>query len=153
MTVIHVTPQAYEIVARRAQETRRSPDEVASQIITANATTTEHPYVERRYDVLGGKPTIKGTRLPVWQLAERIKLGDSPDDLLNAYLHLPAAAVFDAISYYYDHREEIEAQIEENRLENALAHHNAVMDERGQITFQSQPDDLINTVCYLPAFR
>lgn len=135
MTVIHATPQAYEIVARRAQETRRSPDEVASQIITANATTTEHPYVERRYDVLGGKPTIKGTRLPVWQLAERIKLGDSPDDLLNAYPHLSAAAVFDAISYYDDHCEEIEREIEENRLENALAHHNAVMDERGRITF------------------
>jgi uncharacterized protein (DUF433 family) len=139
MTVIHVTPQAYEIVARRAQKTRRSPDEVASQIITANATTTEHPYVERRYDVLGGKPTIKGTRLPVWQLAERIKLGDSPDDLLNTYPHLPVAAVFDAISYYYDHREEIEREIEENQLENALARHNAVMDERGRITFQNLP--------------
>jgi uncharacterized protein (DUF433 family) len=136
MTVLHVTPQAYEIIARRAQETRRTPDEVASQIITAQAATTEHPYVERRYDVLGGKPTIKGTRLAVWQIVERIKLGDSPDDLLNAYSHLPAAAIYDAISYYYDHREEIEAQIEENRLENALARHNAVMDERGRITFQ-----------------
>ena len=141
MTVIHVTPQAYEIVARRARETRRSPDEVASQIITANAAATEHPYVERRYDVLGGKPTIKGTRLPVWQIAERIKLGDSPDDLLNAYSHLPAAAIFDAISYYYDHREEIEREIEENRIENALARHKAVMDERGRITFQNQPTD------------
>jgi uncharacterized protein (DUF433 family) len=85
---------------------------------------------------LGGKPTIKGTRLAVWQIVERIKLGDSPDDLLNAYSHLPAAAIYDAISYYYDHREEIKAQIEENRLENALARHNAVMDERGRITFQ-----------------
>ena len=141
MTVIHVTPQACEIVMRRAQETRRSPDEVASQIITANASATEHPYVERRYDVLGGKPTIKDTRLPVWQIAERIKLGDSADDLLNAYSHLPAAAIFDAISYYYDHREEIEHEIEENRLAGTLARHNAVMDERGRITFQNQPTD------------
>ena len=141
MTVIHVTPQAYGIIERRAKEMHRTPDEIASQIITAQSAMTEHPYVERRYDVLGGKPTIKDTRLPVWQIAERLKLGDSPDDLLNAYSHLPAAAIFDAISYYYDHREEIELQIDENRLENTLTRHNAVMDERGCITFQDLTPD------------
>jgi len=137
MTTINVTPEAYEIIARWAEETHRSLDEIASQIITTHAAMTEHPYIERRDDVLGGKPTIKGTRLPVWQIAERLKLGDSPDELLNAYLHLPAAAIYDAISYYYDHREEIEQQIEENRLENVLAQHNATMDEQGRITFKN----------------
>jgi uncharacterized protein (DUF433 family) len=135
MTTINVTPQAYEIIVRQAQETQRSPDEVASQMIMAYEAITEHPYIERRADVLGGKPTIKGTRLAVWQIAERLKLGDSPDDLLNAYTHLPAAAIFGAISYYYDHREEIEKQIEENRLENVLNRHQAVMDEYGRISF------------------
>lgn len=136
MPTVEVSPQAYEIIVRQAQETAQSPDEVASQMIT---TATEHPYVERRPDVLDGKPTIKGTRLPLWQLAERLKLGDSPDDLLDAYPHLSAAAVYDALSYYYDHRPEIERQIEENRLENSLTRHNAKLDEHGRLTFEDLP--------------
>lgn len=71
----------------------------------------------------------------MWQLAERLKLGDSPDDLLNAYAHLSAAAIYDAMSFYYDHREEIERQIEQNRLEDVLTRYQAVIDERGRITF------------------
>jgi uncharacterized protein (DUF433 family) len=139
MTTINISPQAYEVIVRQAQETQRSPDEVASQMITEYTSATEHPYIERRAEVLDGKPVIKGTRLAVWQIAERLKLGDSPDDLLNAYTHLSAAAVYDAISFYYDHREEVERQIEDNRLENSLARYNAVMDDRGRITFQDKP--------------
>jgi uncharacterized protein (DUF433 family) len=139
MNTIQVTPQAYEIIMRQAQETQQSPDEIASQIITTFNATTEHPYIERRADTLGGKPIIKGTRVPVWQIAERFKLGDSPDDLLNAYVHVPAAAIFDALSYYYDHRAEIEGQIEANRLEHVLRRHQAAMDEYGRITFKDTP--------------
>lgn len=136
MPKIDLTAQAYEIVVRQAQKTKRSPDEVASQIITAETATTEHPHIERRAGVLGGKPIIKETRIPVWQIAERLKLGDSPDDLLNDYARLSAAAIYDAISFYYDHREEIDQQIKDNHLENSLAHHNATIDEQGRITFQ-----------------
>lgn len=133
MPTVEISPQAYAIIVRQAQERAQSPDEAASQLITA---ATEHPYVEHRPEVLGGKPTIKGSRLPVWQLAERLKLGDSPDELLDAYPHLSAAAVYDALSYYYDHRAEIEHQIEENRFENSLTRQRARLDEQGRITFQ-----------------
>ena len=85
--------------------------------------------------MLGGKPVIKGTRIAVWQIAERLKLGDSPDDLLNAYTHLSAAAIYDAISYYLDHQQEVEAEIMENRIEQVLADTEAKMDEHGVITF------------------
>jgi len=36
----------------------------------------------------------------------------------TAYPHLLPAAVYDAISYYFDQREEIEAQIAENKPAN-----------------------------------
>ena len=72
MPKIDITSQAYEIVSRQAQQTKRSPEEIASQLITTNAAITEHPYVEQREGVLGGKPVIKGTRLPIWQIAERL---------------------------------------------------------------------------------
>jgi uncharacterized protein (DUF433 family) len=85
--------------------------------------------------VLNGKPVIKGTRLPIWQIAIRLQLGDTPEDLIKEYPHVPAAAIYDAISYFLDHREQNEAEINANRLETVLSQHNATMDEHGVITF------------------
>jgi uncharacterized protein (DUF433 family) len=64
---------------------------------------------------MGGTPIIKGTRVAVWQIAERLKAGESPDELAQAYAPVRDAAIFDAISYYYDHLEEIECEIEEHK--------------------------------------
>ncbi len=139
MPTIELTRQAYEIVAQRANETRRSLSEIASEIITAKADDKPHPYVEQRNGVVGGKPVIKGTRLPIWQIAERLRAGDSPDDFLSDYPQVSAAALYDAISYYFDHRIEIERQIEENQLEHVLTRYHAVLDEQGRITFQDLP--------------
>ncbi len=139
MPTIELTRQAYEIITQRANETKRSPGDVASEIITAEAEAKPHPYVEQRKGVLGGKPVVKGSRLPVWQIAVRLQLGDSPDEILDDYPQLSAAALYDAISYYFDHRAEIERQIEENQLENTLARHNAVLDEQGRISFRDLP--------------
>ena len=44
--------------------------------------------------------------------------------------------------------EEIDQQVKDNRLENSLAHHNAIMDEQGRITFQD-----LSTVYFLTSFR
>ncbi len=38
--------------------------------------------------VLGGKPTIKGTRISVEMVKERVASGASRDDVLRAYPHL-----------------------------------------------------------------
>jgi hypothetical protein len=62
------------------------------------------------------------------------RAGDSVDDILRSYPHLGAAAVHDAISYYLDHRQEVEQEIAVNRIENVLAQTGAQMDERGFIT-------------------
>jgi uncharacterized protein (DUF433 family) len=139
MRTIELTRQAYEIVERRAHETKRTPGDVASEMIAAEAEGPLHPYVEQRSDILGGKPVIKGTRLAIWQIAERLRLGDTPDDLLSDYPYIPAAALYDAISYYFDHRAAIESQIAENRLDTLLTQHQAHMNEYGRITFLDLP--------------
>jgi uncharacterized protein (DUF433 family) len=136
MAIIELTPQAYELLVRRAQEMNRSPKEIASELILSGSDAHPHPYVERRTGVLSGRPVIKGTRLPIWQIAVRLQLGDTPDDLIEQYPHISAAAIYDAISYFLDHRDEIEEEINANRLETVLSQHNATMDERGVITFR-----------------
>jgi uncharacterized protein (DUF433 family) len=134
MPVIEITSEAYAIVTERAALLQLPPQEVASKMLTSEREQT-HPYIECRQDVAGGKAVIKGTRLPVWQLAERLRLGDTAEDLAAAYSHIPLAAIYDAISYSYDHHSEIEQQIAENQIEHVLAQHNAVIDSQGRIQF------------------
>jgi uncharacterized protein (DUF433 family) len=92
---------------------------------------TEHPHVIRT----DGAAMVRGTRIAVRLIAQMYRAGDSVDDILRTYPHLNAAAVHDAISYYLDHRAEIEQEISANRIEIVLAETGAKMDERGFITF------------------
>ena len=80
------------------------------------ATQTEHLYVERDEAILGGEPIIKGTRTPVRAVVEQWRLGYAPEETVRELPHLSLAAVFDALSYYSDHREEIAGYIERNRV-------------------------------------
>ena len=96
---------------------------------------TEHPYVVRVPGICGGRPTIKGTRIAVQLIAALYKAGDSVEEMLQSYPHLPAAAVYDAISYYLDHQSEIEQEIVDNRLEALAAKHDLTVNEQGIVHF------------------
>ena len=80
------------------------------------ATATDHPYIVRDAAILGGEPIIKGTRTPVRAIVENWRLGIAPEDISTHLPHLTLAQVFDALSYFADHREEIAAHIERNRV-------------------------------------
>ena len=53
----------------------------------------------------------------------------------QAYPYLNPAALYDAISYYFDHRQEIEAEIRQNRIAQVLADTGAEFDNEGRLTF------------------
>jgi uncharacterized protein (DUF433 family) len=84
------------------------------------ALKTEHPYVERVPGVCGGVPIIKGTRIAVRLIAALVKSGLTPEDILRDYPHLSLAQIYDAVSFYFDHKEEIEGEVEENKIENIM---------------------------------
>lgn len=83
-----------------------------------------HPHITRRSDISGGEPIIRGTRIPVRHIVERIRAGQSVDDILAALPHLTAAQIYDALAYYYDHQDEIDALMEESHPERITAVHN-----------------------------
>jgi uncharacterized protein (DUF433 family) len=85
---------------------------------------TEHPYIIRNPQICGGVPIISGTRIAVYLIAIRIKNGDSAEDILRDYPHLTLAQIYDAISYYFDHREEVEQQVQENTLSEVMKKYN-----------------------------
>ncbi len=98
---------------------------------------TEHPHVVQVENVCGGKPIVKGTRTSVRSIVGYYKLGLSVEEMLEGLPHLNAAQVYDAISYYLDHKEEIEQDIRENRLETILEKYNLQKDEKGRLIPQN----------------
>jgi len=48
-----------------------------------------------------------------------LRKGVTPEELVKEFSHLSLAQVYDALSYYYDHKEEIDEELEkltEDRL-------------------------------------
>ena len=78
---------------------------------------TEYPYIIRNNEILEGEPVIKGMRTPVRAIVEWWKFGASPEEILENLSHLTLSQIFDALSYYVDHRNEIEQYIAENIVE------------------------------------
>ncbi|MBM4139980.1 MAG: DUF433 domain-containing protein [Nitrospira sp.] len=85
---------------------------------------TEHPYIIKNPEVCGGSPIISGTRITVRLIAARVKSGDSAEDILRDYPYLTLAQIHDAISYYFDHRDEIEKEIKENTVREVMKKYN-----------------------------
>jgi uncharacterized protein (DUF433 family) len=79
-------------------------------------TATLHCYIVTDDEILGGEPIIKGTRTPVRAVVELWRLGIVPEEIPNRLPHLSLAQVFDALSYYSDHVDEINRQIELNHV-------------------------------------
>ena len=81
---------------------------------------TEHYYVVTDSKILHGEPIIKDTRVPVRAIVETWRLGVAPEEIVLGLPHLTLAQVFDALSYYSDHQEEINKYIEINRISDEL---------------------------------
>jgi uncharacterized protein (DUF433 family) len=85
-------------------------------------TATGHCYIVKDDQILGGELIIKGTRTPVRAIVEIWRLGVAPEEIPNRLPHLTLAQVFDALSYYSDHQDEINMYIERNRVPGKLIH-------------------------------
>lgn len=97
----------------------------------AKTIRTEHPYIVRTPGVVGGRPRVDGTRLAVWFIARCANEGSTPEELAHTYPNLTLASVHDALSYYHDHKAEVDAEIEENSYEAAMASGFFTRDEHG----------------------
>ncbi|MDQ3256475.1 MAG: DUF433 domain-containing protein [Acidobacteriota bacterium] len=83
-------------------------------------TATEHLYIVTNERILSGEPIIKGTRTPVRAIVEMWRMGVTPEEIPTRLPHLTLAEVFDALSYYSDHQEEINRYLERNHIPDEL---------------------------------
>jgi uncharacterized protein (DUF433 family) len=75
-------------------------------------------YIETTPETRAGKPRIAGTRITVADIVlMHRRLGRALEEISGTY-DLPLAAVYAAMAYYYDHKDEIDRSLDE---EEALA--------------------------------
>ncbi len=73
---------------------------------------TMHPYIVKTPGTCGGRPRIDGHRIRVQDISTSYtRLGMSADEICDAYPSITLAQVHAALAYYFDHREEVEAEI------------------------------------------
>ncbi len=59
-----------------------------------------------------GVAYIDGTRIKVQQIVrDKVEQGRTPEAIQAAYAHLTLAQIYAALTYYYDHQNEVDAQI------------------------------------------
>jgi uncharacterized protein (DUF433 family) len=86
----------------------------------ASTAKTQHRYIVIKKDVCNGKPIIHGTRIAVWAIVGWFQKGYSPEEIqAEIYNSLSLAQIYGALSYYYDHQEEVDADIKTNNLSEA----------------------------------
>jgi len=75
-----------------------------------------HPYIEANEKVCGGSPVIKGTRMRVVDIAVEYEyLNRAPDEIISAHPHLKLEQIHDALSYYYENRDELDEKIKSDK--------------------------------------
>lgn len=84
-------------------------------------TSVAYRYIESKPGV-GGEPVIKGTRVSVRTIVLTWRRGIPPEEIPAAFPHVTLAQVFEALSYYSDHQEEINSYIEKNHIPKEMIH-------------------------------
>lgn len=72
-------------------------------------------HIESNAERCGGKPCVAGTRIRVYDVyVWHEHEGRSADEIVSSFPELTLADVHAALAYYWDHRDEIDAQVRED---------------------------------------
>lgn len=71
-----------------------------------------YAHIDINPEICSGQPHIRGSRITVSLIAREVEsLRMSPDEVIAAHTHLSLAQVHAALTYFYDHRDEVEASM------------------------------------------
>ena len=77
----------------------------------ATAAKSAYPHIVKEPGYCGGKAAIDRTRVRVNNVVFLYKEGKTADEILVEYPDLTPAQVHAALTYYYDHKDEIQAEL------------------------------------------
>jgi uncharacterized protein (DUF433 family) len=73
-------------------------------------------HIVRTPGICGGKPRIAGHRIKVEHIAVCYeRMGMTPDEIVTTHPTITLAQVHAALAYYFEHKQEIDADIEEGK--------------------------------------
>lgn len=83
----------------------------------ATAKPIAYPHISVTSGVRGERPCIDGTRITVMNIVTLERMGLTPEEMRTYYSSRPLtlAEVHAALTYYYDHKDGIDACFEEDR--------------------------------------
>lgn len=81
--------------------------------VDSQAPHVVHLHVEYREGVQGGRAVIRGTRFPVSSIVRNHRRGLNVEEMLREFPHLTASQIYDALSFYHDHRLQIDREIDQ----------------------------------------
>ena len=76
--------------------------------------TKTYPHIGSDPEIANGKPIIVGTRITVRCIAGYYQMGMSADEILTTLRHLTPSQVHSALTYYFDHQEEVDSDLAES---------------------------------------
>ena len=116
MSSPRIIQATYENGVLRPAQLLDLADNQVVQISLDPTVTTDHPHVTQTPGVCGGRPVVRGTRIPVKALVGYYRMSYTLTEILEGFPGLTAAQLHDALSYYYDHQAEIDADMEADEL-------------------------------------
>ncbi|MEM6879323.1 MAG: DUF433 domain-containing protein [Bacteroidota bacterium] len=76
----------------------------------------EKPGIAKSPGICGGSARIANTRIAVWSVVESKHLGMSDKEILESFPGISTTDIENSLLYYAKNREEIEAEIAQNKL-------------------------------------
>jgi uncharacterized protein (DUF433 family) len=79
--------------------------------MTQLAKKVKYPYISVNKNIRQGQPVISGTGIRVLDIAIRYEvMGVAPEDIQISFPHLTLSQIHDALSFYYDHKIEMDKE-------------------------------------------
>ena len=97
------------------EDIKRELKQMKETLAEYRVVQTAHPHIVKIEGHQGGEPMIGSAHVTVRTIVEQIRLGTTPEELVEGHPPLTLAEVYDALSYYYDHTDEIDTIIAEHR--------------------------------------
>jgi len=95
---------------------------------------TDHKYI--KVDPQRGA-YIKGTRIRVKNIIIHYKSGMPVEEILEGFPNITPAQFYDALSYYYDYKEQIEKEIEAENLHEIEKEFNLKLQPNGTLKIKN----------------
>ncbi len=115
-TTIQISPETYKLLKRQARKKQSTPEQIAETMLRQQLGGATH--IEQKQTPAGPQAYLRGTRVAVRHIAAFLKAGYTVEEIIQETLpHIPRAAIYEAIAYFYDHETEINEELSANSEE------------------------------------